>query len=90
MRPDLKSGYAVYEDVLSSDECDLFLVSVGRNTRNGRAGARNLFRCEAVETLANDTRLISIAKQFISSDPHPYKAILFDKSLDSNWLVVWH
>src|SRR5262249_10545300 len=31
-----------------------------------------------------------IAKKFLASEPFPFRATLFDKSADANWLVVWH
>ena len=40
--------------------------------------------------LARDSRLVSIAREFLTTAPFPYRATLFEKSPRSNWLVVWH
>jgi ectoine hydroxylase-related dioxygenase (phytanoyl-CoA dioxygenase family) len=55
-----------------------------------RAGARHLLRIQAVHALAGDERLIAIAREFVGGSPRPFRATLFDKSADANWLVVWH
>jgi ectoine hydroxylase-related dioxygenase (phytanoyl-CoA dioxygenase family) len=34
--------------------------------------------------------LTGIAQRFLGVKPFPFRATLFDKSADSNWLVVWH
>jgi ectoine hydroxylase-related dioxygenase (phytanoyl-CoA dioxygenase family) len=31
-----------------------------------------------------------MAKEVIGDNAFPYRATLFDKSADANWLVVWH
>jgi ectoine hydroxylase-related dioxygenase (phytanoyl-CoA dioxygenase family) len=47
-------------------------------------------RQDVVQELAHAPELISIAAEFIGSRPIPFKATLFDKSPDANWLVTWH
>jgi ectoine hydroxylase-related dioxygenase (phytanoyl-CoA dioxygenase family) len=44
----------------------------------------------AVEHVANDSRLMEIACSELGSGAVPYRATLFEKSGESNWLVVWH
>jgi ectoine hydroxylase-related dioxygenase (phytanoyl-CoA dioxygenase family) len=34
--------------------------------------------------------MLAIARQFLHTEPFPFRATLFDKSAQSNWLVVWH
>jgi ectoine hydroxylase-related dioxygenase (phytanoyl-CoA dioxygenase family) len=55
-----------------------------------RAGVRHLMRCERVAALAGDARLLSLASATLGSHAVPYRATLFDKSPNANWLVVWH
>ncbi len=43
-----------------------------------------------VAALAHDSRLLALAATVLGSKVQPYRATLFDKSPDSNWLVVWH
>jgi ectoine hydroxylase-related dioxygenase (phytanoyl-CoA dioxygenase family) len=44
----------------------------------------------AVAALANDPRLLNLAREILGNDAFPFRATLFDKSPDANWLVVWH
>src|SRR5205085_1844996 len=55
-----------------------------------RAGARHALQVPAVRTLASDQRLVDIAGRYLSSNPIPFRATLFDKSATANWLVAWH
>jgi len=55
-----------------------------------RAGARHILGCEAVARLAKDWRLIDLASQWLGAAAVPFKATLFDKSPNANWLVAWH
>jgi len=76
--------------VFSAEECaaladELAAGEIGRS----RAGARHLMRVSAVESLANDERLLRIARAALGP-AIPFRATLFEKSGESNWLVVWH
>ena len=55
-----------------------------------RAGARHILGCPAVARLAQDSRLIDLASEWLDAAAVPFKATLFDKSADANWLVAWH
>src|SRR5262249_21255954 len=55
-----------------------------------RAGARHLLGQPAVAAVAQDPRLLALARQFLRTDPLPFRATLFDKSAQANWLIVWH
>jgi ectoine hydroxylase-related dioxygenase (phytanoyl-CoA dioxygenase family) len=44
----------------------------------------------AVASVANDQRLLRIARRALEGVPVPYRATLFEKSERANWLVVWH
>jgi ectoine hydroxylase-related dioxygenase (phytanoyl-CoA dioxygenase family) len=54
------------------------------------AGARHLMNHPAVAALARDRRLMAIAASVLGSGAEPFRATLFTKSRDTNWLVVWH
>ena len=58
--------------------------------RHGRAGIRNAFKVEVVRSLASDDRLLGMARKVLGVNAVPFRATLFDKSPNSNWLVVWH
>jgi hypothetical protein len=55
-----------------------------------RAGARHLMKHDIVADVARDLRMLGLARQFIGPTAVPYRATLFDKSQQGNWLVVWH
>jgi ectoine hydroxylase-related dioxygenase (phytanoyl-CoA dioxygenase family) len=44
----------------------------------------------AVRELSADSRLLTIARQFVGPGAIAFRATLFDKSPTANWLVVWH
>jgi ectoine hydroxylase-related dioxygenase (phytanoyl-CoA dioxygenase family) len=44
----------------------------------------------AVAAVARDPRLQQLAQAVVGPSAIPYRATLFVKSVDSNWLVVWH
>lgn len=55
-----------------------------------RAGMRNVLQLEAVRSLALDPLLLNFGRSALGEQALPFRATLFDKSPDSNWLVVWH
>lgn len=58
--------------------------------QRSRAGCRNAFQLSCVQELANDASVLNLAREVLGSEAKPYRATLFDKSPQSNWLVVWH
>jgi ectoine hydroxylase-related dioxygenase (phytanoyl-CoA dioxygenase family) len=58
--------------------------------QRSRAGARHILGCSSVAHLAADPRLVEIASQWLDATAIPYKATLFEKNPDANWLVSWH
>ena len=55
-----------------------------------RAGMRHASKVPAVRALAEDDCLIELAEDSLGQGAFPFRATLFDKSAQSNWLVVWH
>ena len=51
---------------------------------------RHVLKQREIAELAQDSRLLDIARCFVGSGALPFRATLFDKSPHSNWLVVWH
>jgi ectoine hydroxylase-related dioxygenase (phytanoyl-CoA dioxygenase family) len=43
-----------------------------------------------VSALARDRRLLAIAQKALGAQAVPFRATLFDKSWQANWLVAWH
>jgi hypothetical protein len=85
-----RDGFAIFPRVLPREfilqSLDPFLASSERS----RAGIRHAPRHESVAALARDPKLLEIAEGILGSGSFPFRATLFDRSPDSNWLVVWH
>ena len=95
---DIDQGYGIVPDVIETGEamrllCSLVegLAEAGDSGRSrSRAGARHLMGDPAVNAVAHDPRLLTLASDFVGASPIPYRATLFDKSPARNWLVPWH
>src|ERR1043166_4515645 len=84
-------GYSIAESVLSPGECDRLLDELSAPTlKRSRAGARHLMSNPTVAGLARDARLLKLAQTAVGPSATPYRATLFEKSAQTNWLVVWH
>lgn len=82
-------GHGIFPDILGTEECHVLLTAVASEQRS-KAGARHLMANPVVEALAKDKRLIELAREFLGESAVPFRATLFDKSSDANWLVAWH
>jgi ectoine hydroxylase-related dioxygenase (phytanoyl-CoA dioxygenase family) len=84
-------GFWIEESVLVPHECDRLTERVCRDVaKRSRAGARHLMSDPAVSELAHDSRLAAMARAGLGGSATPLRATLFEKSGQSNWLVVWH
>jgi hypothetical protein len=84
-------GFAIIPDVVSEASISLLLDRlIGAHLRRSRAGIRHALQHPAVMEIAQDPRLLDIARGTLGSGAMPFRATLFDKSPISNWLVVWH
>jgi hypothetical protein len=86
-----EQGCTIIPNVLSKKECDHLLEELAKWTAGrSRAGVRHLMGCPAISTLAHDTRLQALAKATLMEAASPYRATLFEKTPESNWLVAWY
>jgi ectoine hydroxylase-related dioxygenase (phytanoyl-CoA dioxygenase family) len=87
----LDAGFAIYPSAMSAAECGALLVAISAS-RNppARAGTRHLMSNAAVAAAACDSRLMSIAAQFVGHAAVPFSATLFVKTEQANWLIAWH
>lgn len=87
----LDSGYAIHDSVFRREEMDRALDALSRaEVWRTKAGARHVLAVPVVRELANDQRLMDLAAHCLGPEPTPFRATLFDKSPDANWLVAWH
>lgn len=82
-------GFGIHETAISGPEVAT-LASRLAGVAHSRAGARHLMTHPDVARIAGDPRLVSIASRWLGGEALPFKATLFDKSPDANWLVAWH
>jgi ectoine hydroxylase-related dioxygenase (phytanoyl-CoA dioxygenase family) len=83
-------GFSIDPDVFSASECDGLLASLSRLGRRGRAGTRHLMAHAPVAALAEDRRMLAIAREALGTQAVPFRATLFEKSSRANWLIAWH
>lgn len=85
------SGFTIVPSVLARTEIARIAEALrSESIDRSRAGARHLMHHPVVDRVARDPRLMAIACRFIGPSAFPFRATLFDKSPDNNWLVVWH
>lgn len=86
-----ESGFAIIPNVIPpSGLLDVLLAIREMRADGARAGLRNMLQCPAASQLARDPRLMEIAVRILGADAFPFRATLFDKSPEANWLVAWH
>jgi ectoine hydroxylase-related dioxygenase (phytanoyl-CoA dioxygenase family) len=85
------SGFAITPQLILGDHIDSLVRELSHPTlRRSRAGARHVLSHRSIHRLANDPRLLLLAREVLGSEAIPFRCTLFDKSLTANWLVVWH
>jgi ectoine hydroxylase-related dioxygenase (phytanoyl-CoA dioxygenase family) len=84
-------GFAILPGVLRPAETVAILMALADlQSDRSRAGIRHVLKHPAVRTIANDSRLLDLARSLLGQTAFPFRATLFDKSPESNWLVAWH
>ena len=84
-------GFVTIPEALpQADVAGLLEEITHANLRRSRAGVRHALGHRAVASFARDSRLLGIAQEILGSQAFPFRATLFDKSPEANWLVVWH
>ena len=86
-----KLGFAIIPSMLKPVEVGVLLEAFSQaELPRSRAGLRHAMKLPAVASLAQDPRLMKIARGTLGADAFPFRATLFDKSPTANWLVVWN
>jgi len=86
-----EQGFAIICDALDDHDISSLEQSLASaSIRRSKAGVRHALAHPAIAELANDSRLLDIARRVLGSHAFPFRATLFDKSPLSNWLVAWH
>lgn len=86
-----EQGYAIHDGILQYEECVAIAAALSRDSmRKGCAGQRHLMSHPPVAALATGGRLLSLARDALGPRATPFRATLFEKSRQANWLVGWH
>lgn len=86
-----RDGFAIVQNIFSESDLANLIEHVGNPAlRRSRAGIRHALRVKAITDFAHDDRLMLLARTALGPEAMAFRATLFDKSPDSNWLVVWH
>lgn len=86
-----EQGFCIFPGVLGERE----VWQLSENLANtqmvqSRAGIRHALQYGAVAAIAEDPKLLVIARRVLGDGAIPFRATLFEKSAEANWLVVWH
>lgn len=86
-----ENGYAIIPDVVSPSALRSLEQRIANSSlARSRAGVRHFMQDPEVAGFANRDELRALAAEALGETAIPFRATLFDKSPDSNWLVVWH
>jgi ectoine hydroxylase-related dioxygenase (phytanoyl-CoA dioxygenase family) len=86
-----EQGFAIIPAVLADpDISKLEQAFASADVCRSKAGVRHALKHSPVAEMAHDERLLEIARRVLGTGAVPFRATLFDKSPNSNWLVVWH
>ncbi len=82
-----RSGFAMLQGILDAEERRVLLAELGDAEGAGRRG---VLAAPAVAALARSPKVLDLVRPHLPAEPLPVRAIYFDKSPGSNWLVPWH
>lgn len=89
--PIREDGFAVIPGVFAPADMDRIIAEIELcSPSRSRAGVRHALRLDPVAEIANHQDLLEVAQRVLGAAAFPFHATLFEKSSNSNWLVVWH
>jgi ectoine hydroxylase-related dioxygenase (phytanoyl-CoA dioxygenase family) len=84
-------GFFILPDLISPQDVKRLTADLGHSVlRRSKAGVRHALSHPVVAALASDVRMLNIAQEILGAGALPFRATLFCKSAEANWLVVWH
>jgi hypothetical protein len=82
-----RNGFAMVRGVLTAADTAELLSAIGPISSAGRRGMLGL---PVVADLFRSDRILDIVRAYLPMEPIPVRAIYFNKSPETNWLVSWH
>ncbi len=84
-------GFARIAPLIDAGHCDALAAAFDApSDERGRAGLRHLIDHPAVHALLQNSAIATLMCEVLSGSVFAYKATLFDKHSEANWLVAWH
>lgn len=80
-------GFTIAKSVLPQTIRDEMIELLGPCPSAGRRG---LLATDEIATLASSKPFLELLRPYIENEPRAVRAIYFDKSPETNWLVPWH
>lgn len=86
-----KEGFARIASVIDTACCDAVAAAFDEPLAEPRcAGVRHLIDHPGVRSLLQHSTLAKVVCDVLGDSAFAYKATLFDKHTEANWLVAWH
>jgi len=84
-------GFAVIPGIFEEDQITWLAESLATaSMHRSRAGVRHALGNPAVNSVANEGLLVAAARYMLGPAAYPFRATMFEKTRNANWLVVWH
>jgi ectoine hydroxylase-related dioxygenase (phytanoyl-CoA dioxygenase family) len=83
-------GWAKTPRIHDNDTVEHLRTVVATLASDGRGGARNLLDLPDIRTLAASEPVRLLASSILGDRCFAVRALLFDKTPDANWKVIWH
>jgi ectoine hydroxylase-related dioxygenase (phytanoyl-CoA dioxygenase family) len=83
-------GWAITPPVIDEATVAELRAAVAAHASDGRGGVRNLLDVGAVEELVAAPPVRGLASAVLGAECFAVRALLFDKTPDANWKVIWH
>lgn len=80
-------GFEIVDGVVPAPACDALAAGLASTSR---AGARHLMSLPVAAEFARSEPMLAIARRHLGNGAVPFRATLFEKSGEKNWLVYWH
>jgi ectoine hydroxylase-related dioxygenase (phytanoyl-CoA dioxygenase family) len=86
-----EQGFAVLPHVVSPEIVSQISDEISQSgSHRSRAGVRHALHLASVTRIASSSKLVALVRHVLGPKAFPFRATIFDKSSDANWLVVWH
>jgi ectoine hydroxylase-related dioxygenase (phytanoyl-CoA dioxygenase family) len=84
-------GYGLIPCVFGPDEVSTIQEELSRTSlARTRAGVRHAMSSTCVARIAQDSRMLQLARSVLGEGAIGFRATIFEKTPEANWLVAWH